>query len=81
MRFAWPFYRTSYNGNSTYDIISTVAKILDPKLDPRCADSKFDPDLLCVKIEHDLNQCIGAEVNNSGYLARIVEGFGEKTGK
>ena len=43
-------------------------------------DSKFDPDLLCVKIEHDLNQCIGAEVINSGYLANIVEGFGGKTG-
>ena len=29
-RFSWLFYRTSYQGKQSYDIIATVAKVLDP---------------------------------------------------
>ena len=43
-RFSWLFYRTSYQGKETYDLIATVAKVLDPLTDTRCADfNKTDP--------------------------------------
>ena len=39
-RFSWLFYRTSYQGKETYDLIATVAKVLDPLTDTRCTDVK-----------------------------------------
>ena len=69
-RFSWLFYRTSYQGKKTYDIIATVAKVLDPLTDLRCVDAKTDPhNVLCVKVEQDLDQCNDENLINSGYLA------------
>ena len=70
-RFTWPFYRRI---DDKIDIVATVAKVLDPNRDPRCADAKIDPDLLCVQDEYDLGQCNQGEIISSGYLSEFLHG-------
>ena len=70
-RFTWPFYRRI---DDKINIIATVAKVLDPNRDPRCADAKEDPDLLCVQDEYDLGQCNQGEIISSGYLSEFYNG-------
>ena len=70
-RFNWPFYRLI---DGKIDIVATVAKVLDPNRDPRCADAKLDPDLLCVQDEYDLGRCNQGEIISSGYLSEFIDG-------
>ena len=73
-RFSWFFYRTSYEGNQTYEIIATIAQVLDHSTDIRCVDSKKYSNTLCVIVEQDFDQCNDENIINSGYLAYNVYG-------
>ena len=73
-RFTWLFYAiTEEDQNSK--LIATVAQVLNPNADSRCNDAKNNPDLLCVQIEDDADQCSNSVKTVSlGYLTYYQEG-------
>ena len=71
-RFTWLFYAIK---NEDKKLIATVAQVLNPNADSRCNDAKNNPDLLCVQIEDDADQCSNSVKTVSlGYLTYYQEG-------
>ena len=71
-RFTWLFYT---NTETNSKLIATVAQVLNPNADSRCNDAKNNPDLICVQIEDDADQC-NADVKtvSLAYLTYYQEG-------
>jgi hypothetical protein len=64
----WFFWKYPEIGTKVTAFV-TIAKVLDPKNDPRCQDAKNNDNLICVILENDLDQCTETETENGGYLA------------
>ena len=62
------FFHLQDKTQNKLKLIATVAKVLNPNSDPRCSDAKNNPDLICVIIENDGDQCSGLKDISAGYL-------------
>ena len=72
-RFSWLFYRTSYQGKQSYDIIATVAKVLDPSKDMRCVDAKKTDPVNCKYISRF--DTSGTSINDNSAKVLVVYGI------